>query len=109
MSLRQKIFESFVQLLATDGDIEEISIEKHAFRRIESNELSLVQEYVNDDWVSNGIGFSLFGLDLFLSSDGNVSFAVDENEVYSISDETMLKNITEFLGWRLNVLKTSKM
>lgn len=107
--LDQETFKRLVIAIRDTGDMNEREINGTLYKVCEISELSLVLVKYPKGWAPEGITFELFGIEFFLTSDGSISI-IDEDEtdnenVYSLSDQSLLNAVSSFLKWRLKVLE----
>lgn len=110
--ITRETFKQLAVAIRNNGDISDQLIDGEPYRICQVSELSLILSRYKTGWLPEGITFELFGSEFFITPDGNVSLVEDsdkDNEnIYTLSEKTILSAVSSFLKWRLTVLEKTK-
>lgn len=106
-------FKRLIYAIREHGTLNHRELNGQVYKVYEVSELTLVMSQRQKGWVPEGITFELFGAEFFLTQDGAISIIEDsdnENDtIYSLSDQTLLSVVSNFLVWRLKILEKMMM
>lgn len=105
--LTKDTFKRLVISIANRGRSESKEIDGIRYRAYRVSEITLILASFKDKWTPEGITFTLFDSDFFLSPDGSVVITDTddpESDMFELTDKELLAVVASFLKWRLNVV-----
>ena len=109
--ITKETFKKLVLALAKHGFVESRVIDSVEYKAYKVSELTLILSQFKDKWTPEGVSFALFGQDVFISPDGNISVSDADDtdaDVFSLKDEELMAVVASFLKWRLSVIERLK-
>jgi hypothetical protein len=105
--LTRETFTRLVEVVRRKGESEDKTVRGRQFRVVTISEFTVIFERLEKGWRTDGITFELFSAEFFITPDGSISITNDEerDELYSVSDRTLVSVVGSFLNWRLGVLE----